>query len=282
MAELLPVSRQARRAVREVPEPLLVADRDAAVRPVAAAVDALAALRGEERDHVVAGTDERDALAHPLDDACALVAEHARRVAGRVGARGRVEVGVAHAARDEAHEHLARLRLREVDLLDRERPTELLEHGGADLHAPILRPARARRLRCLRGGVRQRGARRGRRIRAPAREVDDDRYVVLDAGAPIVSVTHPGAEHGTSSGRSVWLRSIERCNGDLVTTYGLPWLERAARQCSPVPVVLHFPNNLVDRFVSSECQLGRLDTGPALASNPVSHAPTAAAAHQEP
>ncbi len=42
-----------------------------------------------------------------LDDAGALVAEHGRRVAGRVGARRGVEVGVADAAGDEPHEHLA-------------------------------------------------------------------------------------------------------------------------------------------------------------------------------
>ena len=88
---------------------------------------------------MVAGSDERDALPHPLDDAGALVAEDARRVAGRVGARGRVQVGVADAAGRQADEHLARLRLREVDLLDDERLPELLEDGGADLHTAILR-----------------------------------------------------------------------------------------------------------------------------------------------
>ena len=81
------------------------------------------------------GPDERHALPHALDDAGALVAEDARRVPGRVGARGRVEVGVADAAGGEPDEHLAGLRLREVDLLDDERLPELLEHGGADPHA---------------------------------------------------------------------------------------------------------------------------------------------------
>jgi hypothetical protein len=41
---------------------------------------------------------------------------------------------VADAAGDEADERLPRLRLGEVDLLDGERPTELFEHGRADLH----------------------------------------------------------------------------------------------------------------------------------------------------
>ena len=82
------------------------------------------------------GATERDVRADALDDAGALVPEHGRRVAGRVGAGRRVEVGVADAARDEADEHLARARLRELDLLHDERPAELLEHRGANLHAP--------------------------------------------------------------------------------------------------------------------------------------------------
>lgn len=42
---------------------------------------------------------------------------------------------MADAARDEAHEDLACLRLGQVDLLDFERPAELFEHRGANLHA---------------------------------------------------------------------------------------------------------------------------------------------------
>ena len=81
---------------------------------------------------------ERDAVADPLDDAGALVPEHGRRVAGRVGARGGVEIGVADAAGDEPHEHLAGSRLGQIDLAHDERGSELLEHGGPDLHRPIL------------------------------------------------------------------------------------------------------------------------------------------------
>ena len=134
MPQRLAVAREARGAVGQVAEPLLVADRDAAVGAVAEAVDALPALGGEERDHVVAGRDERDAVTDALDDAGALVAEHAGRVAGRVGAGGGVEVGVADAAGGEPDEHLARLRLGEVDLLDDERAAELLENCCADFH----------------------------------------------------------------------------------------------------------------------------------------------------
>ena len=134
MAQRLAVAEEARRAVGQVAGVLLVADRDAAVRPRAQAVDALAALGREQRDHVVARLHERHALADRLDDAGALVPEHARRVAGRVGARGGVHVGVADAARGQADERLARPGLGQVDLLHDERLPELLQHCGADPH----------------------------------------------------------------------------------------------------------------------------------------------------
>ena len=98
-----------------------VADRHAQVGARATAVHALAALRREQRHHVVADREVVDAFAELLDHARALVAEHGGRVAGRIGARRRVHVGVTDAAGHEPHEHLARLRLREVDLLHRER-----------------------------------------------------------------------------------------------------------------------------------------------------------------
>jgi hypothetical protein len=41
---------------------------------------------------------------------------------------------MAHATGDEAHQHLAGLGLRQVDLLNLERPTELFQHRGPDLH----------------------------------------------------------------------------------------------------------------------------------------------------
>jgi uncharacterized protein (DUF1015 family) len=66
------------------------------------------------------------------------VAEHGRRVAGRIGARGGEEIGVADAARGEPDERLARLGLGELDLLDGERRAELLENRGLDPHRPII------------------------------------------------------------------------------------------------------------------------------------------------
>ena len=102
---------------------------------------------------MIALRERGDALADALDDAGALVPEHGRRVAGRVGARGRVEVGVADAAGDEPDEHLARPRLGQLELLNRERRAELLQDGGPDLHAAA-RPRQAARSSASRSGVR--------------------------------------------------------------------------------------------------------------------------------
>ena len=109
-------------------------------------MNALTALRREQRDDVVAGSDERHARPDPLDDSSPLVPEHARRVPRRVRTRRRVQIGVADAASGEPDEHLAVLRLCEVDLLDDERLAELLEDCGADLHARSLAPAGRRRV----------------------------------------------------------------------------------------------------------------------------------------
>jgi hypothetical protein len=143
VTQRLAVSRETSRPVGEVPGVLLVADRDAAVGLRAAAVHALAALRCEQRHDVIAGPDGADTVADALDDARTLVPEHAGRVARRVDAGRGVHVGVADAARGEPHEDLTGLRLGEVDLLDDERLTELLEDGRSDLHGENL-PRRAR------------------------------------------------------------------------------------------------------------------------------------------
>jgi hypothetical protein len=130
----LTASRKARRPIRQVALVLLVADGETEVRLRASAVDALAALRREERDDVVAGLDRGDTVADLLDDSSALVSEHRRRVARRIGARGGVEIGVAHTAGDETHERLPGPGLGEIDLLDGERLPELLEHRRANPH----------------------------------------------------------------------------------------------------------------------------------------------------
>ena len=103
-----------------------------------AAVDALAALRREERDDVVTDRDVAHAVADAFDDPGALVAEHRRGVAGRIRARRREEIRVADAASGKANQHLACLRLRQIELLHLEWCAERLQNCRADLHAAIL------------------------------------------------------------------------------------------------------------------------------------------------
>ena len=74
-------------------------------------MNALAALGRKQGDDVVACAQRGDVGTDPLDHARALVAEHCRGVAGWVGARGRVEVGMADATSDEANQYLPRARL---------------------------------------------------------------------------------------------------------------------------------------------------------------------------
>ena len=78
---------------------------------------------------MVARLEVRDGRAHGLDDACGLVAQDGRGGEGIV-AIDEVQVAVADAAGDDAHEDLARDRLRDVDLLDRQRLMRPVEHGG--------------------------------------------------------------------------------------------------------------------------------------------------------
>jgi hypothetical protein len=134
----LTVPRQPRRAVGEVTLVLLLADGEAEIRALLPAVLALAALRRKQRDDVITGREVCDALAHTLDDPRALVPEYRRRVAGRVGTGCGVEIRVADAARDEPDEHLARLGLGEVELLNLQGCPELLEDRRANSHRAIL------------------------------------------------------------------------------------------------------------------------------------------------
>jgi hypothetical protein len=83
---------------------------------------------------MVSRREAHAALANLFHDAGALVAQHGRRVAGRVRPAGGVEVGVAHPAGGETDQHLARAGAVEVHLLHHQWLGELLEHGGADLH----------------------------------------------------------------------------------------------------------------------------------------------------
>ena len=82
---------------------------------------------------MVADDDARHTGADRLDDTCTLVAEH-RRAARLGGTVDRVEIGMADAARTEAHQHLTRLRRVEIELLHLVGPAGRLEHGGTNLH----------------------------------------------------------------------------------------------------------------------------------------------------
>jgi hypothetical protein len=80
---------------------------------------------------VIADVEVTYPLANLLDDACCFVAEYDREGRG-VEPIDRVEVGMADAARREAHLHLALTRRVESNLLDDERPAELVQDGGFD------------------------------------------------------------------------------------------------------------------------------------------------------
>ena len=138
MPDRLSVAREARRPVGQEPLVLLLADRQAQIRPLVQTVRALTALRAEQGHDVIAGANRRHPLAHLLDHARAFVAEHRRGIPGRIRTGCRVEIRVAHPAGGEADQDLSGLRLGQVDLLHLERRAELLEHRGADLHLTLL------------------------------------------------------------------------------------------------------------------------------------------------
>ena len=134
MADRLAVARKAGGAVGQVAQALLLADRHAEVGPRIETVDALPALRREQRHHVVADRDIGHSLSDSLDDARALMPEHRRRIAGRIHAGSRVEIRVADAARHQAHQHLARTGIRKIELLNHQGLAELLQHRRTHLH----------------------------------------------------------------------------------------------------------------------------------------------------
>ncbi len=73
---------------------------------------------------MVAGLDGVDVGSDSFDDAGALVAQHRGNVAARIRPAGRVEIRVAHAAGGQTNEGLALFRLRQVQFLDLQGPTE--------------------------------------------------------------------------------------------------------------------------------------------------------------
>src|SRR5690348_11119264 len=97
------------------------------------AVAADAAVRDERADDVVAGLDPGHARAGLLDDPGALVAEHHGQPRREVAVRD-VDVGVAQARMGVADEYLAVLRAIQVELLDLDALTGLVDDCGLGLH----------------------------------------------------------------------------------------------------------------------------------------------------
>jgi hypothetical protein len=78
---------------------------------------------------MVAGLDPGHARADRLDDPCALMAED-RRPRVRMDSVDDVEIGVAHAARSHPDGNLPRVGSVDLDLLDAEQLTRLVEDRG--------------------------------------------------------------------------------------------------------------------------------------------------------
>jgi len=83
----------------------------------------------EARDHMIAGLHVRHQLADLLDDPGGLMSEHGRRGIW-VQPIDEVEVAVADTRRRRVHEHFARHRLIDVNLLDREWLMRPVENGS--------------------------------------------------------------------------------------------------------------------------------------------------------
>src|SRR6266851_10244327 len=96
---------------------------------------AISAENRETRDHMVARLDIAHRLADFLDDSCRLVAEH-RGGRMRVVAVDEMKVAVAYAACDRPQQHLAILRLVDIDIFDSERLLWPMKHGGFHRGSP--------------------------------------------------------------------------------------------------------------------------------------------------
>ena len=86
---------------------------------------------------MVARFERRHAGADLEHDARAFMAEDRREQAFRVGARQRVVIGVADAARLDLHQHLAGTRPIELDLFDRQGLSGFPGDGGTCFHRGI-------------------------------------------------------------------------------------------------------------------------------------------------
>ena len=134
------VLRQQGRAVGAGAARLQAAAVHAIVLPLLPAIGAGAAPR-IRHDHVVAGRKPAHGAADGMHDAGAFVAVNGRVRAVEIAVAA-VQIGLAHAARHDADDHLVRARLAQLHGLDGERARPFADDGGLDLHGGILkRPA---------------------------------------------------------------------------------------------------------------------------------------------
>ena len=98
---------------------------------------AVAAKDRQACDHVIAGLQVRDLRADFLDDAGGLVAEHRGR-RPHVEAVDEMEIAVADAAGDGAHDDFALFGLVDIDLLDREWLTGTVEDSSFHLDCSFI------------------------------------------------------------------------------------------------------------------------------------------------
>jgi hypothetical protein len=101
----------------------------------ASAVAAAAATVEPGEDDVIAGLYRSDSRADRFDDTGAFVADDDRRRHWQDAALD-AEVAVADAAGDDLDQHLALLRVLELDSFDLERFIETGKHGGTHLDPP--------------------------------------------------------------------------------------------------------------------------------------------------
>src|SRR5207248_641449 len=103
------------------------------------ALRAAAAKAGEAGNDMIARPHGRHVGADRLDDAGALMSEHDRPVEREAAdAVDDMQIAVADAGRDGAHEHLAPQRLVHIDRFDRQEFMHFAENGGFDLHSSLL------------------------------------------------------------------------------------------------------------------------------------------------
>jgi len=130
-----------------MPPHAAAAQRVAAVRPVEAEVqigEGLAVRRSLPsaglavpaglvgQNHVIAPPEAPDRIAHPLHDACTLMAENERPVGILVPVIDVADIGVADAGCDDAHEHFVFPRAFHLEGLERQRSAPFPKDGGAD------------------------------------------------------------------------------------------------------------------------------------------------------